>query len=300
MHASVILNAAAGTTAQAEADSIIPRVKEALTAAGIEGPVEIAAPGDFTDRLTQMIAMRPAIVIVGGGDGTIRSAAEILVGTGIRLGVLPLGTLNHFAKDLGIPPDWRDAIPALANAADAEVDVGQVNDRVFLNNCSIGAYAEAVRRRDALRRRESFGKWRAMFHAVLETFRRFPHFRLHIDREGATRFVRTPLLVVGNNRYSGHVLDSSLRPRLDEGRLFIYSAHVHRHFAFLRLALQALIRGLDGAESLDTADATAFTIASESGKLPIALDGEPMDLGCPMHFRIRPKSLRVLRPSKPE
>ncbi|MEO7414611.1 MAG: diacylglycerol kinase family protein [Opitutaceae bacterium] len=300
MHASVILNAAAGTTAQAEADSILPAVKAALTAAGIEGPVEVVPPTDFIRRLTTLVATHPETVIVGGGDGTIRSAAEILAGTGIRLGVLPLGTLNHFAKDLGLPADWRQAIPALANASDAEVDLGEVNDRVFLNNCSIGAYAETVRRRDVLRRRESLGKWRAMFHAGLETFRRFPNFRLRIERDGVTRFVLTPLLVVGNNRYSGHVLDSSLRPRLDEGRLFIYSAHVHRHLAFLRLALQALIRGLDGAEALDTADATAFTIASESGKLPVALDGEAMEFRDPLVFRIRPKSLRVLLPLNPK
>lgn len=294
MKATVILNAAAGNSAQSASAASDGNLQEVFVKAGIDARIETVAPGDMDRVLREVIAARPETVIVGGGDGTIRSAAEFLVGTQVRLGVLPMGTLNHFAKDLNLPTDWREAILALANATEAEVDVGEVNGRVFLNNCSIGAYAQAVNRRDALRRKDALSKWRAMLRAVIETFRRFPRFQLRIERDGTSRTVRTPLLVVGNNRYSGHVLDASLRPRLDEGRLWIYTARVHRHLDALRLAWQSLVRGLEEADDVDAEEATAFTITSESGKLPIALDGEPVDLQNPLRFCVRPRALRVL------
>jgi diacylglycerol kinase family enzyme len=293
MKATVILNAAAGTverTTNGEKENL----PQLFAKAGIVADIRIVPPNAVIPTLREALSSQPATVIVGGGDGTIRSAAEILAGTEVRLGVLPLGTLNHFAKDLNLPGDWRDAITALGTARAAQVDVGEVNGRVFLNNCSIGAYAETVRRRDALRRRNGGGKWRAMLRAMLETFRRFPRFSLRIDRDGNTHRLRTPLLLVGNNRYSGHVLDASMRPRLDEGRLWIYTAHVHRHFEAIRLALQTLVRGLEAADSLDAQEATDFTIVGESGKLPVALDGEPIELSGPLHFRIRPRALHVL------
>src|SRR5690606_38017273 len=114
---------------------------------------------------------------------------------------------------------------------------------VFINNCSIGAYAEAVRRRDALRERRSLGKWRAMALACWQTFRRLHRIRFILTTDGARPgTVRSPLLVVANNRYSGHALDRSLRERLDEGRLWLYTAHVHRHLAALRLLWQSIVR----------------------------------------------------------
>lgn len=293
MKIPVILNAAAGTVEQTTNNGK-ENLQEIFAQAGIDADINTVAPEEVIPTLRRILATQPATVLIGGGDGTIRTAAEVLVGTDVCLGVLPLGTLNHFAKDLNLPGDWRAAIPALAKAQIAAVDVGEVNGRLFLNNCSIGAYAETVRRRDALRRRDGTGKWRAMARAMYETFRRFPRFQLRIEREGTRVDVNTPLLLVGNNRYSGHVLDASLRPRLDEGRLWIYTARVHRHLEALRLALQTLVRGLEAADSLDAQEATAFTIVGGSGRLPVALDGEAIDLPGPLHFRIRPHALRVL------
>ena len=294
MNATVILNAAAGSAAKLDDSALMREIGQALASAGIAADLQVVPPGQITSTLRDVLAARPSTVIVGGGDGTIRCAAELVVDTKTRLGVLPLGTLNHFAKDLGIPSDWREAVGSLAQAREVTIDVGEVNGRVFLNNCSLGAYAEAVRRRDALRRNRSMGKWRAMFHAGVATFRRFPRFRLRLEGAGPTRALRIPLLVVGNNRYSGHVLDASLRPRLDQGRLWIYTAHVHRPFAFFRLLWQSLVRGFHRADDLDASPATQFTVTSESGNLPVALDGEQMELLGPLHFRIRPRALRVL------
>src|SRR5690606_10208238 len=149
-----------------------------------------------------IVAERPQALIVGGGDGSVSTAAQCLAGTGIALGVLPLGTLNHFARDLGLPLDWREAVEALAQAECRAIDVAEVNGRVFVNNCSIGAYAEAVRKRDALRSMHGTGKWWAMALATLAVFRRLRRIRIRVTAGGVARPLRTPFVVVSNNQYT--------------------------------------------------------------------------------------------------
>jgi diacylglycerol kinase family enzyme len=294
----VIINREAGAAAAASGD-FSPRVLAGEFASrGIEVDVRAVAPEIIESALREAVASRPTAVVIGGGDGTVRSAAALLAGTGMPLGVLPLGTLNHFAKDLGMPAVWREAVAALAFGVVREVDVAEVNGHVFVNNCSLGAYAEAVRRRDTLRRQRGHGKWLAMAKAALAVFRRLRRLRLRMVVAGVERRVRTPLVVVANNRYSGHVLDVSMRARLDEGRLWLYTAHVHRHLPVLRLIWQTLTRHRpDAADALDSEPAGEITIESETGRpVPVAADGELLAVEPPLTFRIRARALRVLAP----
>ncbi|CAM2883401.1 diacylglycerol/lipid kinase family protein [Rariglobus hedericola] len=293
----VILNSKAGTAAKGSEELAPDALRTAFSEAGAEADVRAVTPDQIEATLREAVSTRPDAVIIGGGDGTVRSAAGLLAGTGIALGVLPLGTLNHFAKDLKIPPTVKDAIAVFAAGVVREVDVGEVNGHVFINNCSLGSYAEAVRRRDALRDTHGHGKWPAMIRASFQVFRRLRRMHLRFtSADGKSRSVRTPVVVIANNRYSGHVLDKTMRARLDEGHLWLYTAHVHRHLAALRLALQSLVRRLDEADALASEAVTEITIASERGPLPVAMDGEPVELPSPLHFRIRPRALRVLVP----
>lgn len=291
------LNAQAGTAASGTADAPTPAALQAAFAEfGITATIDARPPKEIDAALRAAIAAKPDAVIVGGGDGTVRAAAALLVDTGIPLGVLPLGTLNHFAKDLKLPTDWREAVRALATASVREVDVGEVNGRVFINNCSIGSYAEAIRHRDRLRRERGWQKWPAMLSATLATFRRLRLLDLRVASSASERRLRTPLAVIANNRYSGHVLEKSLRARLDEGRLWFYVARAHRHAAVLRLVLQALIHRIDAADGLLAEAVTEATVDSESRPLSVAADGELVETSWPLHFRIRPRALRVLAP----
>jgi diacylglycerol kinase family enzyme len=206
--------------------------------------------------------------------------------------------LNHFARDLGLPLVWRDAIAALANGECRAVDVGEVNGRVFINNCSIGSYADAVRRRDALRRLHGIGKWWAMTLATITVFRRLRRLRVRIEANGRMQSLRAPFVVVSNNRYSGHVLDYSLRSRLDEGRLWIYTTRAYRHAAVLRLMWQSLLRKIDAVDALEMTAVTSATLDYDYGRLPVAVDGELVDLRPPLRFRTRPAALRVLAPRR--
>jgi diacylglycerol kinase family enzyme len=197
---------------------------------------------------------------------------------------------------VGFPAGWREAVAALATGDCRPVDVGEVNDRVFINNCSIGSYAEAVRKRDALRRMHGSGKWWAMMRATIAVFRRLRRIRVRMTANGEMHAVRTPFVAVANNRYSGHVLNHSLRPRLDEGRLWIYTTRAARHGAILRFLWQSLSRGIDEVDGLEKLAVTEAIIDHDYSGLPVAIDGELVALQPPYRFRTRPGALRVIVP----
>ncbi|MGC4004181.1 MAG: diacylglycerol kinase family protein [Pirellulales bacterium] len=153
MRALVLLNAAAGTlAAMSEVDPILPIVS-ALNAFDIEAEIRVLPAPELTAAAAEAATRSYDAVIGGGGDGTLSAIAGALAGTKMPLGVLPLGTLNHFAKDLKIPMHLADAAWVVAQRRIAQVDVAEVNGRVFLNNSSLGLYPRMVIERDGQRQR---------------------------------------------------------------------------------------------------------------------------------------------------
>lgn len=297
MRALLILNDAAGSLKGEHDAASSTEVVDAFAAAGLPVGLRTGSPAELAATFQGAVEERPEIIFVGGGDGTISSAAGYLVDTPIALGVLPLGTLNHFARDLGIPATWRDAIPALVDGRTRAVDVGEINGRVFINNCSLGSYPEAVRRRDALRRAHGAGKWAAMFLASITVFRRLRRLRVRIESPSAHLTLRTPFVFIGNNAYSGHVLGPNLRPQLDAGQLWIYTTQAHRRLALLRLAWQSLVRQIDAADALDALPIREAVITTEGPREPpLAMDGELVESARILRCRVRPRALRVRVP----
>src|SRR4029450_8027864 len=156
-----------------------------------------------------------------GGDGTVSCAASVMAGGEKPLGILPLGTLNHFARDIGLPTDLDAAAAAISAGRWRDVDVGEVNGRVFVNNCSLGVYPEAVRGRES-RRDRGAPKWPAMLQAMRDALRRLPLLRLTLRTDDTTMRVATPLLRVVNTRSQTALLRLGQRQSLDEGRLWVY------------------------------------------------------------------------------
>src|SRR6185503_11351427 len=130
-------------------------------------------------RAADAVCRGSDVVVAGGGDGTVSTAAGALAGTGVPLGVLPLGTLNHFAKDLGIPLDLGDAARVIVAGWTQTVDVGEVNGRLFVNNASVGMYARLIAERAAMQR-IGRGKWVAHGLATLRVFRRYQRLRVEV------------------------------------------------------------------------------------------------------------------------
>jgi len=297
MRAIVILNEQSGTAVRAREPVTAARLQTAFAGAHIDAAVQLIAPDQLATAVTRAIAERPDAIFVGGGDGSISTSAGLLAGTDIPFGVLPLGTLNHFAKDLGLPMDYAETITALAPGISRQVDVAEVNGRVFINNCSIGAYADAVHRREALRRLHGHGKWPAMFRASLAVFRRLRSLRATLETDQASRVIRSPFIFIANNRYSGSLLQKNLRERLDEGQLWIYTTRAHRHLTILRLAWQTIRRSLDTADAMDAVPTTRATLQFPAPSIALAVDGELLHLDTPLNISIRPRALRLLVPA---
>ena len=238
-----------------------------------------------------------AIVAAGGGDGTINAVASQLVGSSTVLGVLPLGTLNHFAKDLGIPLELDRAIANLAHGKPVMIDVGEVNERIFLNNSSLGLYPDIVRDREKQQRRLGRGKWLACGWAALAALRRYPFLSVRLMVDGERHARRTPFIFIGNNEYVMQGFDIGARRRLDGGVLSLYVAQRPGRLGLLRLALHALFGRLAQARDFDVLLAPDIEVETRHKRLRVATDGEVTIMATPLRYRIRAGALAVMVPS---
>ncbi|HEX8501563.1 MAG TPA: diacylglycerol kinase family protein [Pyrinomonadaceae bacterium] len=294
----VIINAAAG--GRGGDDGVAGAVEAAFASCGVRARVALARDGaEVTDLVRRAVSDGARAVVAGGGDGTVGSVAGALAGTGCPLGVLPLGTLNHFAKDLGIPLGLEEAARIVCEGREVSVDVGEVNGQVFINNSSLGLYPRIVRRREKLQEREGSGKWSAFARASLNVLRRYPFMYVRLDADGRRIVRKTPFVFVGNNEYGFEGLQTGGRVRLDAGRLSLYVAHRTGRLGLLRLALSALLGRLGRAEDFDALDAEEIWVETKRPRrIPVATDGEVNVMTTPLHYRARPGALKVIVPKE--
>jgi diacylglycerol kinase family enzyme len=295
----VILNASAGTAA-ADPVGFQNRLGKAFRAAGVAATIELVSGSDMvaSARRATDAAQRGAIdaIVVGGGDGTIHTIAGLIAGSDIPIGILALGTLNHFARDVGVPFDLDEAVGAIAAGHSQAVDVGEVNGTVFVNNSSVGIYPNMVVGRERLRDRHRHTKWIAMTIAFLRVLRRFPLRRLRVRAEGKVADYRTPCFFVGNNRYDLDFLSVGRRQVLDEGLLHVYVARSSTRWGFVWFAIRTLFGAAKRTNNLDELPVRNAEITTRARQLFVALDGEVQRLTTPLRYRIRPQALRVLLP----
>jgi diacylglycerol kinase family enzyme len=273
------------------------RLREAFQAEGIDADVRPTLGPDLSEQSRRAAGERPDAVVAAGGDGTVSGVAGGLAGGDIPLGVIPLGTLNHFAKDLKLPTELEPAIETIRSGQVREVDVGEVNGQVFINNSSIGIYPEVVRDRDAQRTRLGRGKWMAMFFASLAALRRFPVMRVRLRINDRTVLRTTPFVFVGNNEYEMHLFNVGGRRCLDKGQLSLYVAHRTGRFGMFILAIRALLGRLDQAKDFDAVCLPEVWVETGKRRLHVAADGEVTIVQPPLHYVIRPRALRVIAPS---
>jgi diacylglycerol kinase family enzyme len=288
----VLLNATSGGGTDA---ALAARIAGLFERAGASADVRLVrSGGDLVATLQEAIERRPDVIAAGGGDGTVSSVAAALAGGPIALGVLPLGTLNHFAKDMKLPLELESAVERIARGEVRRVDVGEVNGRVFINNSGLGLYPDIVHDRERQRRRLGRGKWPALVWATIGALRRFPflHVRLSVDgREGARR---TPFVFIGNNVYRMEGFAIGERDHLDSGCLSLYVAQRPGRLRLMQLALRALFGRLRQARDFDAIRATEIDVESRRHRLRVATDGEIAFMTPPLRYRLRRASLAVV------
>ncbi|MGZ2412037.1 diacylglycerol kinase family enzyme [Sphingomonas sp. F9_3S_D5_B_2] len=292
---TVLLNRGGGTVA---ADpEIAGKVRDAFKAAGLDAEVELIAGGDCEVRSRAVAERGDALLVVGGGDGTISAAASALVGTETKLGILPLGTLNHFARDLGIPFDIEAATALVAEAPERRVDVAEMNGRIFINNSAIGLYPLMVVDRDQQQRRLGRSKRLAMLVASARMLARFNHQRLTLTVNDEKARVDTPLLFVGNNDYRVDIGAPGKRESLDDGELSVLVMRKKTRAGFIAASVRALLNRSREDDMVRLDDVQRLRVESHRGKLAVSLDGEVVRAEPPLDYRIRKQALRVIAPA---
>ena len=294
MKPTFLLNRGGGkVAADREAED---KIRKALEQAGIDAEIELVSGGNTEVRCRAIAERGDPLVIVGGGDGTVGSAASALVGTKTRLGILPLGTLNHFARDLGIPFDLGEAAQLIASGAERSVDVAEMNGRVFINNSAIGLYPLMVVDRDLQRLRLGRSKRLAMLVASARTLARFNHQRLTLTVNRRTARVDTPLLFVGNNDYQLDLRGPGRRPTLDDGKLCVLVMRKNSRRGLIAASLRALFNRTRRDDMVRLDDVETLRVDSRRTRLTVSLDGEVVQVQTPLDYRIRKKALRVIVP----
>jgi YegS/Rv2252/BmrU family lipid kinase len=236
------------------------------------------------------------LVIVGGGDGTISAAASALVGTRTRLGILPLGTLNHFARDLAIPADLDEAAGLIAKGNVRQVDVAEMNDRIFINNSAIGLYPLMVVDRDLQRKRLGRSKRLAMMVASIRTLARFNHQRLTLTVNDEKARVDTPLLFVGNNNYRIDIGAPGQRESIEDGELCVMVMRKKTRAGLIAASMRALFDHSRPDDMVYLEGVERLRVASHRSHVTVSLDGEVVSAEAPLDYRIRKKALRVIAP----
>lgn len=291
--AELIINAASGISDKGE---VRRRLAELFSAGGVEAQISIAQNGAQIIELARRAARgRSQVIVAGGGDGTINSVASAVVGSDKILGVLPLGTLNHFAQDLQIPLDLDAAAQVIMAGDVINIDVGEVNGHIFLNNSSLGLYPTIVREREK-QQRLGYGKWPAFVWAALSVLRRYPFLDVRLSADGKNFRSRTPFVFIGNNEYAMESFKIGRRVCLDAGKLSLYITHRTGRLGLVRLCLRALFARLRNDKDFLAMCTDEVTIETRHKRLRVAFDGEVDILETPLHYHVRPGALRVIVP----
>lgn len=272
------------------------KARKALAAAGLE--VEEAEPKELQQHLKRAVADGAERILVAGGDGTIASAAALVAGTGTELAILPAGTLNHFAKDYGIPTDLDDAAKVAAGGTIKPADLAYVNDCVLLNTSSIGAYVTFVRVRERFEPKVGYAI--ASLLAFIRMFSSLRTFDVEVEVKGNKKLYRSSLVFigVGERELKMPVLGN----RVENGKrgLHVMVVQGRRPARLFAVAMAGISKGTRQAARLPQFD--AFIVDScrvdlRRSSPTIALDGELKTMVTPLQYRIERDAIRIVVPA---
>lgn len=269
-------------------------LEEAIGSGGLDATI-VRARGPEIVVAAERAAATGHVLVAAGGDGTVSSVAAVAVKTRSTFGVIPLGTLNHFARDAGIPLDVDKAVTTIAAGHIRALDVGDMNGLTFLNNTSLGLYPRLVWEREAERRRGR-NRWIAFAIALVRTWRRYPTVAVRMIADGVPLDRRTPFVFIGNGEYRAEGLGLGTRASLASGTLSVYLAPGVGRFEFLALPARALAGQLAAGVKFEAFTACDVAIATARVAVDVALDGELRSTAPPLRFTVRPRALRTLVP----
>lgn len=287
---AIFLNEKSGSKAGGDENLASAAEKAGLEVIRLTSGLDVGAA--VRDRLSR----GKTLFVAAGGDGTVNAVLQPLVQhPEAALAVIPQGTYNHFARDLGIPLDWEAALDVALNGTPRTIDTGRANDRFFVNNLSIGLYPDLVRRREEKGR--DYPRWKARLYALYHTMRKFRHVTLAIESAHHHELVQTHVFMISNNSYDLSRLGiEAPRATLEEGRLSVYwLPHISRLklMRFVARYLAGRVRETPGFRSFRTA---RVKVQSSKPLIRVGIDGEVFTLATPLIITTVPQSLAVMVP----
>jgi diacylglycerol kinase family enzyme len=297
MDAVALLNPAGGALSRSV--SGLAEVAAALREAGLDADVR-TVPGPRLPAATrEVLAAGAGLVIAGGGDGTVGAVAGAMAGSDAVLGVLPLGTFNHYARDLGMPDELHAAAAALAAATPHALDIAEVNGHRFLNNSALGYYTQVVKERAAPRVRTRLAMVVVTLVAAVRLLGKYRLSEVCLDLEGCRDSFATPFLFVSNNPAMMRLFRFGQRARLDAGQLLVYAHRGLSRASVLRTLLYALLRDVREDARFEHWLTPEVRVEVRGRDRPVAvfLDGELLHLLPPLRYRVLPGRLKVAVPS---
>lgn len=291
----VILNANAGT---ADATGVTAESLGALfDANGLRATIDARSDLPLEERIADAMASPAGTVVAAGGDGTITALAATLVGTEKTLAILPLGTVNALAKDLQVPLDLPAAVAALAQGQSHRIDVGVVNDRVFLHKVVIGLIPGVAAGREHIRGRRETAVKIGFLRYFFRRLARSKRMAVAIETDlGERRIERVQALAVASNSYDEGLGQFFSRHSLDKGTLTLYILHHFTMGDFFRLTTGMLLGRWRNDEALSVETVKRVTINMRHDLVKVMFDGEVETMHTPLEFSIRPKALCVIVP----
>lgn len=291
--AVIFVNASSGFDAKEDAPHKLQRWFEE---SGIDAHIEYVQKGvNLAEKSREAVTAGYKIVVAGGGDGTLSATASGLVGTEVAFGVLPVGTLNHFARDLNVPLEMEAAAKVICGGHTIDVDVAEVNGKTFLNNSIIGLYP-VFRFLRAEQERKGMPKKLALIWAALAAFRKFPFFRIKLVVDGLEVVRRTPYMLVGNNEHAMNGWQLGLRKTMQEGKLWIYVMKTQSRIHLLWMMVRMIFGQFRRYHHFEIFRAEEVYVDTRANRIGVALDGEIRVMETPLRYRTLPLSLKVFVP----
>lgn len=295
----VVVNRDAGALIGQDLDKIRAAIRDALSSKAAQLEIEIVPAREFNDTL-KAAAKTADCVIVAGGDGSVSTAAGIVRETGAVLGVIPFGTYNLVARDLNMPMDFNDALQALAAGSVREIDVGDLNGRLFLCLSGFGFFTRVAHARQKARSLR-WGKWVQSLKSFFVAVRGARGVEVMLDVNGQKRSFKTLAMLITINSYHRNPHDPLRRDRLDGGKLALYWLRYHTVGGLLRFGLRLLMGTWPKDQNLEIVAAPSVTVTGRRNRqrMAVTLDGELFVLRAPLRYSVHPRGLKVLAAPSP-
>lgn len=288
----VLINRGGGS---AGADAL-KRVRDALREAKFEADIKAVDGRKAATLAAAAVKKGVKLIVAAGGDGTMSAVAGALSGGKSAMGLLPMGTLNHLARDLGIPTDLAEAAKLLAAGKTRKIDLAELNGRAFVNNSAIGLYPLMIVDRDAQQQRLGRSKRLAMLVASVRTLLHFRHQRLSLTVNDEKKRIDTPLLFVGNNDYRTDIGGAGQRDSIADGHLCVLVMRHNSRRGLIAAAIRALFNRARSDDMIRLENVERLRVDSSRQSLTVSLDGEVLRQSTPLDYRIRKQALTVIAP----